>query len=281
MNRIAIISDIHGNREALKTTLEDIKRRKCDKIMCLGDIITKGAFSNECVELIRKNCDVVLRGNCDDKFSKKQDLNVLSEKDKQRVIYYNKELTSETKEYLLNLPLCYEFYLSGRLVRLFHAGPDSMYNYSNVGAYASIDKKFKMFEPNVLTLSDNIADIVVYGHIHTQLMNKMYNRTLICCGSIGNNLEYIRNEKKDANVLNTTCANYVILEGKIDSKEFDTLDIDFIQVQYDIDKELEDSKGKKGESSDALFYELKHGKYRDDNKINRLLLEQGIDINNI
>ena len=72
-----------------------------------------------------------------------------------------------------------------------------------------------MFEPNVLTLSDKIADVVVYGHIHIQLMNKMYNRTLICCGSIGNNLEYIRKEKKDANILNTTCENYVILVGKM------------------------------------------------------------------
>lgn len=279
MNRIAIISDIHGNREALKTTLEDIKKRKCDKIICLGDIIAKGKFSNECVNIIKDNCDVVLRGNVDDKYSKEYDFNKLDEKEKQLIIKHQMELTSENKEYLSNLPFCYEFYLSGRLVRLFHAGPDSMYNYSNVGIFASIDKKYKMFEPNVLTLSDNIADIVVYGHIHTQLMNKMYNRTLICCGSIGNNLEYIRNEEKDANILNTTCANYVILEGKIDSKEQDTLDIDFIQVQYDIDKEIEDSKDKM--ENDELFYELKHGKYRDDNKINRLLLEQGIDINNI
>ena len=110
-------------------------------------------------------------------------------------------------------------------------------------------------------------------------MNKIYNRTLICCGSIGNNLEYIRNKEKDANILNTTCANYVILEGKMDSKEYDTLDVDFIQVQYDIDKELEDSKDKL--ENDELFYELKHGKYRDDNKINKILTEQGIDINNI
>ena len=279
MNRIAIISDIHGNREALKTTIEDINRRKCDKIICLGDIIAKGRFSNECVNMIRENCDVVLRGNTDDKYSKKYDLNNLDEKERQLILKYQKELSLENKEYLSNLPFCYEFYLSGRLVRLFHAGPDSMYNYTNVGIFASIDKKYKMFEPNVLTLSDNVADIVIYGHIHTQLMNKIYNRTLICCGSIGNNLEYIRNKEKDANILNTTCANYVILEGKMDSKEYDTLDVDFIQVQYDIDKELEDNKDKLGD--DELFYELKHGKYRDDNKINKILTEQGIDINNI
>ena len=279
MNKIAIISDIHGNREALKTTLEDIKRRNCDKIICLGDIISKGKFSNECVDLIRENCDVVLRGNVDDYFSKEHDLNNIDEKERKNILKYKLELTAKSKEYLSNLPFCYEFYLSGRLIRLFHAGPDTIYNYSNVGAFASIEKKFKMFEPNVLTLSDKIADVVVYGHIHIQLMNKMYNRTLICCGSIGNNLEFIRNEKKDANILNTTCANYVILEGKMNSKEHDTLDIDFIQVQYDIDKELEDSKDKL--DNDALFYELKHGKYRDDDKINKILTEQGIDINNI
>lgn len=279
MNRIAIISDIHGNREALKTTLEDIKRRNCDKIICLGDIISKGKFSNECVDLIRENCDIVLRGNVDDYLSKEHDLNKLDEKEKTNILKYNQELTIKNKEYLSNLPFCYEFYLSGRYVRLFHAGPDTLYNYSNVSAFASIEKKFKMFEPNVLALSDKIADVVVYGHIHTQLMNKMYNRTLISCGSIGNNLELIRNEKKDANILNTTCANYVILEGKMDSKEYDTLDVDFVQVQYDIDKELEDSKDKL--DNDALFYELKHGKYRDDDKINKILTEQGIDINNI
>ena len=40
--KIAIISDIHGNLEALKSVLNDIKNRNIDKIYCLGDIIAKG-----------------------------------------------------------------------------------------------------------------------------------------------------------------------------------------------------------------------------------------------
>ena len=32
--KIAVISDIHGNLEALKTTLKDIENRKVDKIIC-------------------------------------------------------------------------------------------------------------------------------------------------------------------------------------------------------------------------------------------------------
>lgn len=279
MNRIAIIADIHGNREALKSTLKDIKERNCDKIICLGDIISKGKFSNECVELVKKHCDVVLRGNCDDYFTREHDLINVNEQERERILKYRKEITFENKTYLTNLPFCYEFYLSGRLVRVFHAGPDTIYNYSNTSMYSTIDKKYKMFESNTLTLSDSIADVVIYGHIHTQLMNKIYNRTLICCGSIGNNLDYVRNDKKDGNILNTTCANYVLLEGILDSKEHNTLDINFIQVPYDIDKELEESGVITEES--PLYYELKHGKYRDPKKINNILINDGIDINSI
>ncbi len=67
--KIAIISDIHGNLEALKETLKDIKKRNVDKIICLGDIIAKGVHSKECVKLIRQKCDIVLQGNCDEYFS--------------------------------------------------------------------------------------------------------------------------------------------------------------------------------------------------------------------
>lgn len=279
MSKIAIIADIHGNKEALETALKNIKERNCDKIICLGDVISKGKFSNECVELVKNNCDLVLRGNCDDFFTKEHNIENLNVQDKQRVLKYRKELSTENKEYLSHLPFCYEFYLSGRLVRTFHAGPDTIYNYSNTSMYAAIDKKYKMFEPNILTLSDSTADIVVYGHIHTQLMNKIYNRTLICCGSIGNNLDYVRNDSKDGNILNTTCVNYVILEGNLNSKKYSDIHIDFVQVQYNIDKELNASKNMN--ESDSLYYELKHGKYRDSKKINNILINNGIDIDTI
>lgn len=69
MEKIAIISDIHGNLEALKSVLKDIEERKVNKIMCLGDIIAKGTHQQECVELIKDKCDIILRGNCDEYFT--------------------------------------------------------------------------------------------------------------------------------------------------------------------------------------------------------------------
>ena len=53
MGKIAIIADVHGNYEALKTVLADIKKRKIKQIYCLGDVIGKGSRSNECLDLLK------------------------------------------------------------------------------------------------------------------------------------------------------------------------------------------------------------------------------------
>lgn len=65
MDKIAIIADIHGNLSALNSVLDDIKKRNISHIYCLGDIAIKGTSPNEVTDLIRENCEVVVRGNCD------------------------------------------------------------------------------------------------------------------------------------------------------------------------------------------------------------------------
>ena len=63
--RTAIISDIHGNLEALQTVLADIDRRGVDEIICLGDILGYGPNPNECVDLVAERCAWSLLGNHD------------------------------------------------------------------------------------------------------------------------------------------------------------------------------------------------------------------------
>ena len=63
--KIALISDIHANIEALEAVLADIETRKVDEILCLGDIVGYGANPNECIDLVRKTCSLVLLGNHD------------------------------------------------------------------------------------------------------------------------------------------------------------------------------------------------------------------------
>jgi diadenosine tetraphosphatase ApaH/serine/threonine PP2A family protein phosphatase len=60
-----VISDIHGNAEALRTVLADIERRKIDRIVCLGDIVGYGPEPLECVDLVRQKCKWSLMGNHD------------------------------------------------------------------------------------------------------------------------------------------------------------------------------------------------------------------------
>ena len=62
---LAIISDIHSNKEALQAVLEDIRQRQITSIACLGDIIGYGPNPGECLDLIREHCDYVIMGNHD------------------------------------------------------------------------------------------------------------------------------------------------------------------------------------------------------------------------
>jgi predicted phosphodiesterase len=63
--KIALISDIHANVEALEAVLADIEMQKVNEILCLGDIVGYGANPNECIDLVRKTCSLVLLGNHD------------------------------------------------------------------------------------------------------------------------------------------------------------------------------------------------------------------------
>ncbi|WP_435007246.1 metallophosphoesterase family protein [Tundrisphaera lichenicola] len=63
--RRALISDIHGNLEALEVVLEDIKAQGITEIFCLGDIIGYGPNPRECIDRVMENCSVTLLGNHD------------------------------------------------------------------------------------------------------------------------------------------------------------------------------------------------------------------------
>ncbi|MCH8150040.1 MAG: metallophosphoesterase, partial [Planctomycetes bacterium] len=61
-NVFAVISDIHGNLEALLVALEDIGSRSIKQIYCLGDIVGYGASPRECLDLVVERCEVMLCG---------------------------------------------------------------------------------------------------------------------------------------------------------------------------------------------------------------------------
>jgi predicted phosphodiesterase len=61
--KLALISDIHANLEALEAVLRDITTQKVDVIHCLGDVIGYGSDPLPCLELVKHHCDLMLMGN--------------------------------------------------------------------------------------------------------------------------------------------------------------------------------------------------------------------------
>jgi predicted phosphodiesterase len=63
--RIAIVSDIHGNRQAFDAVLDAIEASDCEEMWCLGDLVGYGADPDACVELAARHAAVCLAGNHD------------------------------------------------------------------------------------------------------------------------------------------------------------------------------------------------------------------------
>ena len=272
--KIAIISDIHANLEALKSVLKDIENRNINKIYCLGDIIAKGSHPKECIDLIKEKCEIVLRGNCDEYFTSDIDLSNKTIQEINRIKWNKSMLNDDAIKYLTNLPFCYEFYMSGRLIRLVHAHPEKIDKFA--GNIDSIKNIYSLVLPSDNTISDEKADVLIYGHLHTPYVQKMYNRYIINAGSVGNAVDVFRNPSKDGNVKNTTVANYLILSGNLDSKNIDeTFSFELVSVPYDIDKEINNSYG--NIELESYVEELRSGMYRDMDKIYDSFSSRGIN----
>jgi len=63
--KYAIISDIHGNLEALSAVFKDIRRRRADKVFCLGDIVGYYPNPRQCIELVSAHATCCVAGNHD------------------------------------------------------------------------------------------------------------------------------------------------------------------------------------------------------------------------
>ena len=73
--RTAVISDVHSNIEALSAVFSELDRTGIERIICLGDLVGYGADPEDCVNLIKEKCDVVIRGNHDNAVSGPEDYN--------------------------------------------------------------------------------------------------------------------------------------------------------------------------------------------------------------
>jgi len=103
--KCAIISDIHGNIEALNAVLKDIKKHGADEIVCLGDLVGYGADPNECVEAVKGATTRVVAGNHDWAAVGKLGLDYFNAAAKRAAEWTGDVLTDDNRGYLEDLPL--------------------------------------------------------------------------------------------------------------------------------------------------------------------------------
>jgi predicted phosphodiesterase len=103
--RIALISDIHSNLEALTKALEIIDKSSIDEIICLGDIVGYGANPNECLDLVRQRCKIVVKGNHDEAVLDLEITHRFTDDARSAVMWTHGKISAANIDYLKMLPL--------------------------------------------------------------------------------------------------------------------------------------------------------------------------------
>ncbi len=117
--KLAIISDVHANLEALSATLQAISRQSVDRIVVLGDIVGYNANPGECIALLRESNATIIAGNHDRAVAGVISTEGFSAAAALAVEWTRKHLSADHLAYLAALPL--ETSVNGHLVGV-HGG---------------------------------------------------------------------------------------------------------------------------------------------------------------
>lgn len=218
--KIAIISDIHGNMQALESVLKNIEKENCQKIFCLGDLAMAGPEPEKTIEKIRNISNTkdfeIIQGNTDEMIANCDNQMIHMLEQNNPVMAHAlacdvQVITEEQKNYLRSLPRQKEIEIEGLKILLVHGSPRK--NNENIFADLKIEEVEEM-------IAGTNADIIFCGHTHVPCGYQTNTKqTVVNVGSVGRPFS---EEPKSC---------YAILE--IENKEFS---IKHNLVDYDYEK---------------------------------------------
>lgn len=103
--KLAIISDVHANLEALEATLQMISGQDVDRIVSLGDMVGYNANPSECVALIRESGALCIGGNHDRAAAGVISTEGFGSSAARAIKWTRKQLNADVLNYLADLPL--------------------------------------------------------------------------------------------------------------------------------------------------------------------------------
>jgi len=161
--KVAIISDLHSNREALEAVFAHVRELGVSTLYCLGDIVGYGPEPEYCVDLVRGHAEVTLMGNHDEAlFHDARDFNphargaIEYTRDRMRPRWYSSAERKARWKWLRDLQLMHE---EGRFTFVHGSPRDPVKEYVlSTDGFLNPAKLRAIF--------DSFEGIAVGGHTH-------------------------------------------------------------------------------------------------------------------
>ncbi len=155
-HKYALISDIHGNIEALEAVIQDALDHHCDRFVCLGDIVGYNANPRECIEVVRRFEMPCVMGNHDEMASCSVPLAGMNPRATRSMEWTRNALNADDKAWLSSLKL--RRVVDG--ITIVHASLDSPERWNYV------------FDPLSAGASMNYQTTALffYGHTHAPMV---------------------------------------------------------------------------------------------------------------
>lgn len=171
--RWALISDIHGNREALDAVFYSIDSKKADSIICLGDIVGYGADPNYCVEEVQKRVEIIIIGNHDHAAIGLTSTDYFNAYARKAAIWTSHQLTRENRIYLQELDYTHKL----NDILLVHSTPHQPERWGYIFSSWEAEWQFSRFTEKLCFI----------GHSHVPAVFKESGggRLIINIGSVG------------------------------------------------------------------------------------------------
>ena len=164
--RYAILSDIHGNLEALQAVLAEARHRGVEGYICLGDIVGYGADPNECLEALLPLNPATVLGNHDAGVCGITDLDDFTPLAYQAIVWTKHRIKPAGEEYLFALPLVRTIGNFTIVHSNLSSPADWRYILSPREAYSSFDR---------LT-----GQVCFFGHSHRPVIFRREERWVDC-----------------------------------------------------------------------------------------------------
>ena len=103
--RFAVLSDVHGNLEALQAVLADARQHRCTHFVCLGDIVGYNADPSACIRIVRELDCPTVKGNHDEQASLSDSSVDFNEMAEQAIMWTRAQLSEQDRSWLRCLPL--------------------------------------------------------------------------------------------------------------------------------------------------------------------------------